>query len=315
MFDCFFVELYFQIAKVVFKLINTFKKGGFDMNDYKITLSLIFFFVSTNINLIASIYMKKSKLPPSIQKDFETLMVNRVGILPDSSMITHGFQSFVLPKEKYLISPKGLVSIGRTNIQRKGKKTKLEITEPKHIDMRATWLSKDHFRDDQANILGKSGKLIVYEQKIKIPIAKTTIENLRYYNSKLLQLGDTISFEASKPLPVANMTIGHNYVKGYLLQKKFGGGAYLESHNNPHFHMPQNKKARGHLILGKKVDDKYRLSAFEIPFGFAIYTGPYVIHTDSFLIGKYTVIYSTSSNYSTVILQDQEQNLIPIEII
>ncbi len=67
--------------------------------------------------------------------------------------------------------------------------------------------------------------------------------------------------------------VGKDYVEGYIMQEQIlkcpegvneedpdglceilpgGGGAYLEWHDNPHFHMPCRKEGLGgYLILGK----------------------------------------------------------------
>ena len=67
--------------------------------------------------------------------------------------------------------------------------------------------------------------------------------------------------------------------------------------------------------MGKKLKDSYQLTAFKIPFGYAIYTGPNVIHADSFLIGDYSVVYSITENYSTVLIQNKEGKIIPVGVL
>ncbi len=99
------------------------------------------------------------------------------------------------------------------------------------------------------------------------------------------------------------MNIGENYVEHFLFKEDGGGGCYLEYHNTPHLHIPINKNSCGYLILGKFVDNKVHLSAFKIPFGYAIYTSPFTVHCDGFLVGDYTVLYTVTPNYSTVLLR------------
>ena len=99
------------------------------------------------------------------------------------------------------------------------------------------------------------------------------------------------------------MSIGENYANDFLLKEDYGGGCYLEYHDTPHFHKPITEDSSGYLILGKVIHNKCHLNAFSIPYGYGIYTPPFVIHCDGFLIGKYMVVYTFTPNYSTVILK------------
>ena len=99
------------------------------------------------------------------------------------------------------------------------------------------------------------------------------------------------------------MNIGPAYAADYLQVDGRGGGAFIEYHDRPHLHMPLHRGASGHILLGRAVGDHYRLSAFPIPFGHAIYTPSYALHADPFLVGRYLVIYSVTPNYSTVVFR------------
>jgi hypothetical protein len=85
---------------------------------------------------------------------------------------------------------------------------------------------------------------------------------------------------------------------------KAGGGFYIEHHNQPHFHMPMDEQAGGFYLLGKKVGtDRYRFTAFNIPFGSAVFTNNGTIHCDAGLVGNYLVGYTIAKEYSTVLLR------------
>ena len=114
-------------------------------------------------------------------------------------------------------------------------------------------------------------------------------------------------------LPITVMNIGQNYAKHYLLHENKGGGSYLEYHDVPHFHMPLNEKSCGHIILGKIINDICHLSAFKIPYGYAIYIKPNVIHCDGFLVGDYLVVYTITDKYSTVLLKN-DNGIIDVNI-
>ena len=73
----------------------------------------------------------------------------------------------------------------------------------------------------------------------------------------------------------------------------------------PHFHMPRDRCAGGHIIL-RELDEYILLAAFEIPYGYALYTPGSVIHNDCFLTGKYIVVYSKTDNYSNVLLRNKK---------
>ena len=265
-------------------------------------VGFFFFFFFSQVSMAQ--YLSKKELPISIQKILDDLSVRRFGSGPKGFMVTHGFTGSISPDTVYRLTKKGLVLT---------KKQKDKI--PRHIDLEARWLGKNSFNKDQANILGDSGKLILGVSSLLIPESKTTYKALSYYDCKLLKVGDKFTFGGLKDLPIADMSVGETYIEEYLLKAEHGGGAYLEYHDNPHFHMPKDKEARGFLILGKKVSkDLFRLSAFRIPYGYAVYTGPYVIHADSFLVGNYLVAYSTSHDYSTVILKDQKNQIVSVSI-
>lgn len=130
-----------------------------------------------------------------------------------------------------------------------------------------------------------------------------------------MKIGDTIMFNSDAPLPVTIMNIGKNYAQDYLMNSEYGGGFYLEVHDRPHFHMPLNENAKGYLVLGKMIsEDLYELSAFRIPFGYAIYTPGGIIHDDGFLVGDYMVIFSVTKEYKTAIVKgpDMEPALVTV---
>ena len=266
-------------------------------------LRVSFFFLFFFSQVTMAEYLSEGELPPAIASILDALAVERRGASPEGFMLTHGFTGVVSPNKSYRLTADGLAPVSE------------ELVIPRHVNLQGRWLSREAFEEDKANILGDSGRLILSSSSLVIPEARATSEALEYYNSKLLTLGQGFTFGGLKDLPVADMTMGRAYVEEYLLRPEHGGGAYLEWHDNPHFHRPKDEEARGFLILGKKISkDLYRLSAFRIPYGCAIYTGPYVIHADSFLVGNYEVVYSTSRDYSTVILKNRNDQIVSVSI-
>jgi hypothetical protein len=153
---------------------------------------------------------------------------------------------------------------------------------------------------DSSNILGSSSKLEV-TSNINIPTINS--DALWYYNTKLYNINDIISFD--EDLPLFEMEVGRNYVPEYIMKK--AGGVYLEEHTRPHFHMPLTKEAAGHIILGKHTQGGIHVSAFQIPFGKALFMPNNTIHNDCFLTGKYNVIYSKTPDYKTMLLTHNDQ--------
>lgn len=269
-----------------------------------IPLSLCFALGS--LAMVAKPYLTKNQFPEEIRQDFDAIPVHRKGDTEGSDMITHGFTQIISPDREYRFTEEGLEETGQGTDA---------IDGLHYIDIEGKWLNHGVLEEDEANVLGERGRLILDYESLLIPESKATKETLSYFGGKLLEYGDTVVIESPKKLPVSAMTVGKNYVKDYLLQGDLGGGAYIEYHDNPHFHMPMDEKAGGYLILGKKISKgKFRLTAFRIPFGKAVYTRSYAIHADSFLTGKYSVVYSSSEDYSTGVIKDQAGSLISVGI-
>ena len=131
----------------------------------------------------------------------------------------------------------------------------------------------------------------------------------------LAAVGDPVVFESNQNLPVTIMNIGPAYVSDYLHVEGRGGGAFIEYHDRPHLHMPLERSAEGHILLGRVDGDEYLFSGFKIPFGFAIYTFPFTLHADPYLVGRYLVVYSMTTNYSTVVFQTPDSKIVHTQIV
>ena len=242
---------------------------------------------------------------------FNDIIVNRGLIKDDSFMITEKIINIVKPNNNYIIKNNNLEVIDNLNNIKYTPNNQIKI--PPFIEIDAEWDTNALKYTENANILGKNGNLWIntYNSSINIPIVNSTIEYLNFYNCKLLKYNDIINFDIDNDMPVTIMNIGEKYISNFIMNENLGGGIYLEYHNLPHFHMPLSNKDSGYLILGKKKNNQILLSAFKIPYNYAIYTPPNIIHCDSFLIGKYLVVYSKTNTYSTVICRNKyTKNLI-----
>jgi hypothetical protein len=227
---------------------------------------------------------------------YKDLLIDRRNTIEQSNMTTKRFIKEIIKNKFYKITTNSLEETidNDNNISLSIMKKKSEINK---IFIKCDWqnIKSMDIDTNKSNILGKSGKLYL-KSNISVPIIGSN--SLHYYNVKLYNINDIISFDHN--LPLFEMEIGKNYVDEYIMKK--AGGVYLEEHERPHFHMPLTEDSCGYMILGKKVKGGIELSAFTIPYGEALYMPNNIIHNDCFLIGNYNVIYSKTPNYKTVLL-------------
>ena len=249
---------------------------------------------------------------------YSEIIVNRHGNTSNSFMITTDIINEIYPNKSYQVKLfNGLEYIDNFKVN----SNIINGIIPKFIEVNGKWIKDYNFSNvnSHANILGNFGKFEInttlYNNLIMIPCQVATSDNLLYYDVKLLKINDVISFETNDILPLTIVDVGSDYISDYILNENLGGGIYFEYHKNPHFHMPYNMSSNGYIMFAKKIDDdKYHISAFKIPYGYAIYTPPYVLHNDCFLVGKYYVIYSKSEPFSTCLVRNKNDELIYMKL-
>jgi len=249
---------------------------------------------------------------------YPNIIVDRNGISKDSYMKTISIVDEILCGLSYKVTINGVELLLRSNPVHQVYQKERKIDIPKYLEFFGEWQSNRKIQIDHkdANILGEFSKFEIDLNKMNIPIQDATSENLEYYNVKLLKIDDKINFETNDNLPLCIVAVGANYIKDYILHPDYGGGVYLEYHKNPHFHMPIYLESNGGIMLAKKIEqDKYHISCFKIPFGYATYIPPYVLHNDCFLIGKYYVVYSVSEPFSTCLLRNKENKIINVSLV
>ncbi|WP_330925888.1 hypothetical protein [Candidatus Sororendozoicomonas aggregata] len=257
------------------------------------------------------------KLPKDIIQSLPGIIVNRQGSCKESYMVTEDFIGYAEHKKAYQLTFDGLnlINDGRQSLPLP------EPTIPPHTVLKGQWIARIDFmtEDVGANILGGNGRYTLANEDddvLEIKIADCTESNLAWYGCSFLKELDLLYFDTTGNLPISIVSIGQEYVNGYLLDPHKGGGEYLEVHDRPHFYMPLNEHAGGYLIIGKYTRDKQRvISAFKIPYGYAVNVAPWCIHADSHLIGRYMVIYSMTESYSTVIVRKSTGEIAPIQLI
>lgn len=103
------------------------------------------------------------------------------------------------------------------------------------------------------------------------------------------------------------------------MQKYGGGGIFVETHNFPHIHIPLSAKCGGYIVIGKQLNNnKYHFTAFQIPYGHALYTPSNTIHGDGTLVGEYALTVSDSAfcHADTVLMYNKKtlkmaKNVVP----
>ncbi len=189
-----------------------------------------------------------------------------------------------------------------------------KVIQPPFIEIEARWEASARFSGALNNILGNNnGRLVLAAGQITVPTVTATRENLIYYGATLIQPGDLVRFP--DPIyPIWSMSIDEHYVQDFLLSPQ-GGGFYLEYHRDqPHYH--HAICGSGYYLLARwnASETALQITGFQIPQGHAVYTRKGAIHCDAGLIGRYLVGYTTSEDYSTVLLRSQaEEEIVKIK--
>lgn len=258
--------------------------------------------------------MPDRHLPADIQAHIDALLVHRHGRTQAAYMDTVAIEGYVTPGEAYRVSWSGLYR------EDAGATLRLPPAgEPPSVELTGRWDAAPppgFLSSKQANILPESGVLWMELSRLAVPGVRATAPGLACYGAFLVAVESVLSFQGPRHLPVTRMEIGPAYASHYLLAEEQGGGAYLEHHDTPHFHMPLTPRAAGYLILGKQAEapDGYRLTAFQIPYGYAVYTPPGVLHCDAFLVGSYRVVYTLTAQYATAFLRTRQGEVVEVEI-
>lgn len=256
--------------------------------------------------------MNKKK---EIKKEMKKIFVNREGLCDDSYMYTISLIKIFKPNIYLKFNNNKLCKASKN---KKEKETIIKI--PKYI-----YFSGDislFNNNNNNNILGLNNILNIDKSILYIPVNETTSEKLGYYNCYLLENNDIFRLNAKYNVGLFRMSIGNKYLENYLLESDYGNGFYIEYHDQPHYYnfidnnnikkSNLNNNNKGYLVLGKKINGYYLLSAFEVPKNKGIYIPPYVYHCDGCLKGNYNVIYSITDNYKTFLIKNNSNKIVRI---
>lgn len=231
----------------------------------------------------------------------EDIYVNRKGVSEKSFMKTIELIEIFDPLDRVYVSDNSIEKIDRR--------------VPNHIKITGKLMNNVCDVTKVNNILGKNSLLIIDRDHISIPADNTNDDNLSFYGCSIIK-DSVLTLGGRHKVGLFKMSIGEDYLKNYLLKKDYGNGFYIEYHDQPHyyrFRQSQNGK-RGHLVLGRKINDEYYITAFYVPDNVAIYVPPHVLHCDGCLIGEYDVIYSKTDNYKTMILWNKNMEIVDVDV-
>jgi len=237
---------------------------------------------------------------------YDDLFINRCGECTDSCMITTKFIGEIEPNKFYKIDLGGGLLLENRET--------FFVKRPKRCVVNGDWNGciQDVVETADSNILGTSCKFVLKDDEINIPVI--TKYDLEYYGVELYDIGDVFQFKANTKLPFFEMYIGKNYVDEFIMKK--AGGVFIEKHDRPHYHIPLDEEAGGHVVIGKVASDGVLiLSAFRIPYGSALYMPANVIHNDCFLTGRYGVVYSKTDNYLTTLMVNRDGKPVKVNIV
>jgi hypothetical protein len=176
--------------------------------------------------------------------------------------------------------------------------------KPDHAKVKADWYTAQDALEagirvvsgSTANVFGAMGTLLVPDG-FRIPTVMATKENVTYYGLQLIESGDSFGVDTYRyPIALMEYDYTKDYKKDFLMREHGGGGIFVETHDFPHIHIPTSKDCGGYIVIGKQVDgDEYHFTAFQIPYGHALYTPSYTIHGDGTLVGIYALTVADSA--------------------
>jgi len=169
-----------------------------------------------------------------------------------------------------------------------------------------------------ANSFGGMGTLLV-PNDFRIPAVLTDRHNVKHYGLGLID--DSAEFPVScRRYEIALMRYFYSsrYRNDFLMQSHGGGGIFVETHDFPHLHIPLSEDCGGYIVIGKKIAaNEYHFTAFQIPYGYALYTPSNTIHGDGTLVGEYAITVADSAYCpaNTVVMYSKETLAMAREIV
>jgi len=171
-------------------------------------------------------------------------------------------------------------------------------TETPLVSVKADWYTAQYALEkgiravhgSGANTFGSLGVLLLPDD-FNIPTVLADRENVKHYGLQLIEDQEAFAVSCGQfPIALMRYNYGRDYKKDFLMRKQGGGGIFVETHDFPHVHIPLSKRCGGYIVIGKRLSGrKFHFTAFQIPFGHALYTPSGTIHGDGTLVGEYAL--------------------------
>ncbi len=147
-----------------------------------------------------------------------------------------------------------------------------------------------------ANSFGGMGTLLVPDD-FRISAVLADRDNVKHYGLQLIDNHSEFTISSScYEIALMRYTYSKKYRSDFLMQCHGGGGIFVETHDFPHVHIPLSGNCGGYIVLGKKIaEHKYHFTAYQIPYGQALYTPSNTIHGDGTLVGEYAITVADSA--------------------
>ena len=147
-----------------------------------------------------------------------------------------------------------------------------------------------------ANSFGGMGALLVPDD-FRIPAVLADRDNVKHYGLRLLDNQSEFAISSRRyEIALMRYTYNKRYRADFLIQSHGGGGIFVETHDFPHVHIPLSEDCGGYIVIGKKTaEHEYHFTAFQIPYGHALYTPSNTIHGDGTLVGEYAITVADSA--------------------
>ncbi len=254
-------------------------------------------------------------------------------VVNSAQLTRYAVKGKAVNKDKTVMSTNGLVTFVKKGITNwsfnlsKNKAVFSHKTETPYILVEADWLTTQQALENNINVIhgssansfGGLGALLLPDN-FKIPTVMATPGNVKHYGLELI--ANKSQFAISSPqfeMAMMRYNYSKNYKKEFLMQKHGGGGIFVETHNFPHIHIPLSEKFGGYIVIGKKINiNTYHFTAFQIPYGKALYTPSNTIHGDGTLVGEYALTVSDSAfcHADTVLMYNKNtkkmaKNIVP----
>lgn len=189
-------------------------------------------------------------------------------------------------------------------------------TDTPHVTVDAEWCTTQQALEKgievvhggSANTFGGMGALLI-PGDLRIPAVVATRENVRHYGLQLIENQEVFAVSSDRyQIVMMRYDYMKDYRRDFLMQRFGGGGVFVETHDFPHIHVPLSESCGGYIVIGKRLSSgEYQFTAFEIPYGYALYTPSNTIHGDGTLVGEYalTVADSAMVTADTVLIYDE----------